>query len=210
MNFNKTSVIVPHSLDELRAVLRKEFDKDDVDVDYVQAVMTNYKSNKEDCQKYAHYDPHRYTRNLLDDGNGKYNLMMLCWSEGQVSSIHSHANSHCFLKVMEGTLTESLYDWPTEDDEKLNKKRRLNVHEDDVAYINDSIGLHRIENASNTELACSLHLYSPPYDECYSFDEKTAHRRLIKVNFYSKFGERTPFNCPSAAESRVIQKANGY
>ena len=38
----------------------------------------------------------RYTRNLVDEGNGKFNLIVLCWGEGQgryVSScvvIHRH------------------------------------------------------------------------------------------------------------------------
>ena len=25
----------------------------------------------------------RYTRNLVDEGNGKFNLIVLCWGEGQ-------------------------------------------------------------------------------------------------------------------------------
>lgn len=41
----------------------------------------------------------RYTRNLVDTGNGKYNLMIVCWSEGQGSGIHDHPNSHCIMKV---------------------------------------------------------------------------------------------------------------
>ena len=29
----------------------------------------------------------RYTRNLVDEGNGKYNLIVLCWGEGQGRSV---------------------------------------------------------------------------------------------------------------------------
>ena len=41
----------------------------------------------------------RYTRNLIDTGHGKYNLILLCWSPGQGTRIHDHSNSHCFMKV---------------------------------------------------------------------------------------------------------------
>lgn len=30
----------------------------------------------------SEYIPFRYTRNLVDQGNGKFNLMILCWGEG--------------------------------------------------------------------------------------------------------------------------------
>ena len=42
----------------------------------------------------------RYTRNLVDRGNGRYNLIVLCWDSGQGSSIHDHGDSHCFMKVL--------------------------------------------------------------------------------------------------------------
>ncbi|XP_014667228.1 PREDICTED: cysteine dioxygenase type 1-like, partial [Priapulus caudatus] len=187
ISFAKLTGKLPETLDELIAALRQVFEKNDVDVEVVEMLMNNYKSNPE-WKKYANFDPHKYTRNLVDDGNGKYNLIMLCWSEGQGSSIHSHANSHCFLKVLEGNLMETLYDWPSEGHassdeggEHLQKKRIVTVMENQVAYINDSLGLHRIENPSHTDLACSLHLYCPPFDECFTFDERTAHKNTCKT-----------------------------
>lgn len=79
-------VPVPTSLDELVKLLHAELgsnglDSEGVDVNQVQALMTNYVSNEEDWKKYAHFDKGRYTRNLVDDGNGKFNLMILAWPE---------------------------------------------------------------------------------------------------------------------------------
>lgn len=54
----------------------------------------------------------RYTRNLVDAGNGRFNLMILCWNEGQSSAVHDHADSHCFMKVLKGGLSEIKYSWP--------------------------------------------------------------------------------------------------
>lgn len=48
----------------------------------------------------------RYTRNLVDEGNGKFNLIILCWGEGHGSAIHDHANSHCVMKVLQGEICE--------------------------------------------------------------------------------------------------------
>lgn len=90
-----TPVPVPISLDELVKLLHAELgsnglDSEGVDVARVQALMTNYVSNEEDWKKYAHFDKGRYTRNLVDDGNGKFNLMILAWPE--------NVGRYCFLK----------------------------------------------------------------------------------------------------------------
>ncbi|KAL1474977.1 hypothetical protein MTO96_003594, partial [Rhipicephalus appendiculatus] len=137
-----------------------------------------------------------YTRNLVDEGNGKFNLMILCWSEGQGSSIHDHADSHCFMKVLAGTLKEVRFDWPQTKDgveAPMAKKGDTELQLNSVAYINDSLGLHRVENPSHCEPAVSLHLYCPPFDECSMFDQRTGHRSKSKVTFWSKYGQRTPF-----------------
>ena len=75
---------------------------------------------------------------MVDSGNGKFNLMTLCWGEGHGSAIHDHANAHCFMKVLEGrfkivflinmyfwfiflfvgTLSEVRFSWP--DDSKTD------------------------------------------------------------------------------------------
>lgn len=60
-------------------------------------------------------------------------------------------------------------------------------------HISDSIGLHRVENVSHTECAVSLHLYSPPFQTCQTFDQRTGHRNAVKMTFWSKYGDRTPF-----------------
>lgn len=63
----------------------------------------------------------RYTRNLVDAGNGKFNLMILCWGEGHGSAIHDHSESHCFMKMLRGELQEIRYAWPNSDDENDEK-----------------------------------------------------------------------------------------
>lgn len=188
------NVPVPSDLNELVSMLREIFSKDLVNVEYVQQLITNYKSNPKDWRQYAKYDPHRYTRNLIDEGNGKYNILLLCWAESQGSSIHDHSNSHCFMKCLDGELQETRYEWPAiTDDEQEHEmvvKGRGFLKKNEVAYINDTIGLHRAENTSHTKVAVSLHVYIPPYSECQGFDEKTGKAKTCKITFYSKYGKK--------------------
>lgn len=78
----------------------------------------------------------RYTRNLVDDGNGKFNLMILCWGEGHGSAIHDHANSHCFMKMLHGSLQEVRFAWPDKEEEPPKELCRNQLNLNDVCYIN--------------------------------------------------------------------------
>lgn len=101
----------------------------DVDDKELRSVMEEYLSNENEWQKYAHADGSRpYTRNLVDKGNGKSNLvrhskpeyetllttskLILVWSPGKASPVHDHSGAHCLMKVLKGSLKETLYAWP--------------------------------------------------------------------------------------------------
>ncbi|XP_053146691.1 cysteine dioxygenase type 1 isoform X1 [Hemicordylus capensis] len=188
----QTEVWKPQTLEELIRILHQLFSGDKVNIDEVQTLMESYESKPEEWTKYAQFDQFRYTRNLVDKGNGKFNLMVLCWGEGHGSSIHDHTDSHCFMKILQGNLKETLFEWPGKkgSGEMVKKSERV-LRENHCAYINDSIGLHRVENPSHTETAVSLHLYSPPFETCHAFDQRTGHKQKVKMTFYSQLGERT-------------------
>ena len=190
--FDNTShlPIQPNSLKELIELLHQAFATTEVNIDYVYSIMSNYKGTRDEWLQFIKFQPDRYTRNLVDAGNGKFNLMILCWAESQGSSIHNHTNSHCFMKCIQGTLIETRYAWPMEHQiESMHILSRGELKEGQVTYINDSLGLHRVENPSHTETAITLHLYVPPYDHCNTFDERTSHINEAKVTFYSIGGQ---------------------
>jgi len=205
---------VVNNLDELIRHLHGVFSSDSVNVELVNHLMMVYTSNYNDWKKYAKFDRYRYTRNLVDAGNDRFNLMILCWNEGQSSAIHDHADSHCFMKILKGGLSEIKFSWPREysesalisnlepkcadigayqnendEEEQLQEIGRSTMNTNDVCYINDNIGLHRVENSSNTDVAVSLHLYCPPFDTCNVFN-KAGKKTPAKVTFWSKFGKR--------------------
>uniref|UniRef100_A0A0K0EB56 Cysteine dioxygenase n=1 Tax=Strongyloides stercoralis TaxID=6248 RepID=A0A0K0EB56_STRER len=182
-------------MDVMLKNLREEFDKDQYSVDTIKKILQSYKSRKEDWKKFYFYDPHKYTRNLVDTGNGKYNAMILVWPEGIMSPIHDHTSNDCFVKVLEGELTEVKYEWPTDECEETGMieigKDTYSINE--VTYMCDKIGLHRMENPSNSKPAVTLHVYIPGYNVCQIFDEHTGHKTQCNVTYYTKYGQKVDY-----------------
>lgn len=183
------------TLRELIDALHEAFKTDHVNIDEVQNLMASYRSNPLEWKKYAKFDRYRYTRNLVDEGNGRFNLMVLCWGEGHGSAIHDHANAHCIMKILQGELCETRYAWPSnnnemKESEELQELKRNTLGLNEICYINDSLGLHRVENPSTVNPAVSLHLYSPPFSSCSVFNKQTGQKTSCKVTFWSKYGEK--------------------
>ncbi|KAK5152702.1 hypothetical protein LTS14_008236 [Recurvomyces mirabilis] len=204
-------------------------DSEDVDVEELKAVMRKYSGPDSDWQKYAFADLSRaYTRNLVDRGNGKSNLLILVWSPGRSSPVHDHANAHCIMRVLTGSLTETVYSWPAQhaasqvgcmtlptstsrspahtrrpnnngtncgQSHELTVQRTTTYDQGEVTYMSDQLGLHRVGNPSKTEVAVSLHLYTPPNAAkhgCHIFDEHTGRKSKVEQHhFYSELGIRT-------------------
>jgi len=194
-------------MDKLIKDIGEVFKDDEINTEDIRRILSNYKSNPLDWKKYAHFDAHKYTRNLVDEGNGKYNMLILCWGPGMASSIHDHTNSHCFVKVLDGSLTETLYDWPNEGekDVPLNKKKESTYGVNEVTYMSDEIGLHRMENPSHSDGCVTLHLYIPAYDTCKIFDERTGRNSKSVVTFYTKYGQKVDYN--GSKTGRVIPQS---
>ncbi|KAK3815238.1 MAG: cysteine dioxygenase type I, partial [Benniella sp.] len=207
------------TLDDLVKFLHRELgdnglDSEGVDVERIRQMMENYQSNSDDWGKYAHFDKGRYTRNLVDDGNGKFNLMILAWPETIGSAIHDHSGSHCLMKILDGTLHESLYEWPDKvlsegdtadsgvgsdnsDDEGRQKATAMTMKElhvlktNQVAYMHDKLGLHAVSNPLTNKGSVSLHLYTPPYETCKTFNARSSKARSSgKCVFYSSKGQK--------------------
>ena len=66
----------------------------------LHSLLQTYISNPSDWSAFAHADPAKqYTRNLVCEVPGVFNLLLLVWTPGKASSIHDHANAHCLMKV---------------------------------------------------------------------------------------------------------------
>lgn len=166
---------------------------DDVDVNHLTRLMADYDANDEGWMPYNFGDASRgYTRNLVDEGNGKSNLLLLVWSPGKGSPIHDHGNAHCLMKILRGELTETRYAFPESTNEAMTVTSEKTYSENAVAYMADELGVHKIWN-KGSDFAVSLHLYTPPNvakGGCNVFNEKTGKcAHVSKCGYYTAYGK---------------------
>ncbi|KAL6860182.1 hypothetical protein ACO1O0_004208 [Amphichorda felina] len=167
---------------------------DDVDVEVLTQLMRDYDGSDNKWSRYAFGDSTRgYTRNLVDEGNGKSNLLVLVWTPGKGSPIHDHGNAHCLMKILRGNLTETRFEFPESEEGEgpMTVIAKKTYKENQVAYMADELGLHRVTN-EGSDFAVSLHLYTPPNvarGGCHIFDEKTGRSSHVpSCLYYSAYG----------------------
>lgn len=193
-NFTNLDTSDDNEFTKLVLKCRELFDRSStIDVDCVKTILSEYQSNPTDWTKYVTWDHHRYTRNLVDQGNGRYNLMILCWGESHVSPVHDHPGSNCFIKMLKGSLQETLYNMPNSSNEHKTKQlqviSRKSLIKDEITYLHDAYGVHAIENLSHTEGAITLHLYIPPFQSSNVYDIYTSKKRSVAMTFTTKGGK---------------------
>lgn len=179
---------------DLRKVLGNGLTEESVKL--VKGLMSRYKSDPRDWKDKEKWSDVKYTRTLLDKGNGHYNLMILCWNVGQESPIHNHPNSHCFMKTLEGVVHEELYKKPDMTSCQCScgcKMEKIDDRDytiDNVALITDKDGVHRVGNRSHVDKAVTLHLYSPPFTTCHKYDDDTSKETEVPMGFDQDFSGR--------------------
>merc|ERR1712183_1222324 len=91
--------------------LRKHFDQfgnGAEGAERVKSLMSEYIHTHEDWKDYALYHPAFYARNLVE-ANEHFELIVICWKDGQKSPIHNHAGSSCWMGCLEGKIEETYY-----------------------------------------------------------------------------------------------------
>ena len=95
----------------------------------------------------------QYNRTLVTS-NDYFDIYIITWQPNSKTPIHDHASQGCILKLLQGNLTETIYD------SSLEIKKVKNVYENMTSFITNNIGYHLIENNS-VDMAVSIHVYSP-------------------------------------------------
>ncbi|MDQ7977873.1 cysteine dioxygenase family protein [Paraburkholderia sp. SARCC-3016] len=106
----------------------------------------------------------KYQRHLLAaDPLGRYAIASLVWMPGQMSPVHAH-HTWCGYVVLEGTLSEALYDWNEEEDYAIPVRTQARDR-GAVSYARAGrSAIHRLGNASDAP-AISVHVYGVPEAE---------------------------------------------
>ena len=127
----------------------------------VENILYNTYFNYYDINKF--YKEHM--SNELDNDNDKYNKFLfykndlldcyfIFWNKNSESDIHDHSQNGCYYKVIKGDVNEYIYN------KNIKLIKMQNIIENEVNYIDNNIGYHKIIN--NSIRAISVHVYSPP------------------------------------------------
>jgi cysteine dioxygenase len=162
-------------------------------------LLRSYTSDPSHWSKFAHANPEKqYTRNLVCEVPGIFNLLLLVWTPGKASPIHDHADAHCLMKVLRGSIRERRFATPLNPGTgPLQETSSLSSGPNKVTYMADALGLHSIENPSPTEYAVSLHLYTPPNAAmrgCHLFEVESGQKRHVMQGAYDSVGGMVPPN----------------
>jgi len=113
----------------------------------------------DDVREVARFRSDRYQRNLLHDGLG-YHALIICWRNGQRSPIHNHRGSSCGVRVLKGTMTETIFDRSANG--LIVARSSCELHEGQVCGSQDT-DIHQVSNLQPGDAdLVTLHIYSPP------------------------------------------------
>lgn len=157
--------------------------------DVVYQYLAEHPVAVETIEKYFHWSEKFYTRNLIYK-NDCFELMAICWSKGQVSKIHNHAEQRCWMTVPSGKLHGRNFRVLEMDEER----GFCRLEETDYFDLSDCLAskveleqpIHQILNLpENDEPAVSLHIYSKPFDKCLTYCRETDTFAEVKLSYAS-------------------------
>jgi len=158
------------SLKELNKILFKGiFLSKHIDHSTIYAPLRGYIAN--DWSRLNYYQKNKYEeyselfifkKNLIQkpyyknicENKSVYNndliLKLIKWHPKYEGQFHGHNDYHCYFKILHGNLSENIL-------KSYSEKEKI-YEVNNIGYISDTIGQHKIKNLSN-DYSYSLHIY---------------------------------------------------
>lgn len=134
----------------------------DLSMDSLRDLVGRLDLRDELIQEHIHFVPNGYARNLVCR-TPRFDMLVLCWKPGQVTTIHDHAGSLNVTRVFDGELTARLFD----DRERPGPGRCLVKLKDETKLGRyafscvDHGEIHQLANTSDRDLV-TVHVYARP------------------------------------------------
>lgn len=122
----------------------------------------------DELDQYCFWSADSYTRNCIINCEN-FELILLCWENGQITPIHDHGGEECWVRIVKGNFKETIFQ--IDDKGDLKKIKTTESAVGDISYMKDFMGFHSLENLDDSR-SMSLHLYAKPIRNCQLFDEK--------------------------------------
>lgn len=165
-------------------------------VERIREEIAKWYPRKAEYMKYVFWNPSNpkaYMRNLVF-ANEHFDVILMCWPPNSESAIHDHADSSCWVALVEGEVVETSYRLPKMDRKFLGNEyskptglvgtctrlekqgeTRLAANSFGTTYVNNERGIHSVANRSSGP-AYTLHVYAPG---------------LRKMRLFKDLGEKT-------------------
>jgi cysteine dioxygenase len=138
---------------------------------------------------YATWKEDGYARNCIERTD-KYELVLLCWNEGDKTPIHGHDNQKCWVYQVDGSTSEIRYkEKPCGTLEECNK---MDLSTGKLSFMVDDMGYHSLENNSKGR-SMTLHLYISPIDKCKVFDDCDENFVLKSMKYDTLRGQKIDY-----------------
>lgn len=178
------------TIDQLVSGLR-EFSDDEFVCEPVYEYLSAHQIDTDSLQKYIHWSPKFYTRNLVYKDE-RFEMMAICWDKGQVSRVHNHWDQRCWMMVPVGKLLGQNFGIEEIDESrgycKLYETNNFELTKFLAARVDLEEPIHQVLNlAEYDERAVSIHIYSKPYDRCISYCRDTDTFKEVQL-FYTSVG----------------------
>jgi cysteine dioxygenase len=104
------------------------------------------------------FDGRPYTR-IPVHRDGRIEVVLICFSEGQTSSVHDHEGSNCVVRLVRGKILENLF--IDDGDGMFRFERNHSLVPGDVSGL-DGRQIHQLINLDKRG-SVLLNFYSPPF-----------------------------------------------
>lgn len=176
-------IAIQNIIEGLRAIPEEDFT-----CQHVYEFLGNNPVDVDSITKYFHWSDNFYTRNLIYKDQ-RFEMMAICWEKGQVSRVHDHSDQKCWMTVPVGRLRGQNFA-VVEKDESRGLCRLI---ETDSFELSDCLAakveleepVHQVLNLPEfNERAVSIHIYSKPFQTCFSYCRDT-HTYKEVLLFYT-------------------------
>jgi cysteine dioxygenase len=112
--------------------------------------------------RYASFRERGYARNIVYRDE-MFEILMICWKNGQRSLIHDHGRSLGAVKILQGVLTESLFAVAPNG---MIKPTSSEDYQTGEIQLETESTIHQVSNLQPLSLpTISLHIYTPPLEQ---------------------------------------------
>ena len=143
------------------------------------SILNNFDFDAIDFSSFESWSPKKYTRNCMHK-DAEFELLLLCWDEGQETAIHDHDGEDCWVYLLKGEMEEVYYN--LDNSNHLREDRSHSILPHQISFMNDRIGFHKLINNFKGK-SMSLHLYAKPIQQCNFYCETSEQFMERKLNY---------------------------